>query len=478
MPKVATTGHLPLPAVSGYAGRMQTCDVVIIGAGMAGLAAAQQLAQAGLEIRVLEARSRIGGRVFTDRAENLPLPVELGAEFVEAADGDLRQLVGKSAVVQLEGEHWCRTRRGPQICDEAFEAVFALLTAGAEFDGSFAAFLAGEQRSRKIPAEVRRLATNYVEGYHAAPADRISMRSVAQQEIAAEQGERTDLGRALLGYDTAALRLASEFADVIRLNAVARRVDWRRGKVTLTVHTRTGADLGLLQARAAIITVPLGILAGNPAAGIAFSPGLPAKIKAARTLGVGAVVKLGLRFRQPFWDTLTAHFEDLSFVHAGDAPFPTFWSTSPIAAPFLTAWAGGPRAAALQGKSTETLVTAAAQSLAGALSISKAAVEGAVEGWFFHDWMHDSWSRGAYSYVTAGGEAAQRALAAPVNDTLFFAGEALNDEGDIGTVHGAMQTGRRAAWETIVALSPRSDYRRVGSPPAVPRRGDPKLRKR
>lgn len=434
---------------------MQTCDVVVIGAGMAGLAAAQQLAQAGLEIRVLEARSRIGGRVFTDRAENLPLPIELGAEFVETADQNLLKLIGKSAVVQLEGEHWCRTPRGPQICDEAFEQVFTLLAAGAEFDGSFAAFLAGEQRKRKIPPEVRRLAMNYVEGYHAAPADRISMRSVAQQENAADQSEETDLGRALLGYDTAALRLASEFADAVRLNAVARRVDWKRGKVTLTVHTRTGADLGMLQARAAVITVPLGILAGNPAAGIAFSPSLPAKIKAARALGIGSVVKLGLRFRQPFWDTLTEHFDDLSFVHAGDAAFPTFWSTHPIAAPYLTAWAGGPRAAALQGRSTETLVSAAAQSLAGALKIAKATVEGAVEGWFYHDWMHDAWSRGAYSYVTAGGEGAQQALAAPVDDTLFFAGEALNDEGDIGTVHGAMQTGRRAARETLLAFAKR-----------------------
>lgn len=447
--------------------RMQTCDVVIIGAGMAGLAAAERLAKAGLDIRVLEARSRVGGRVFTDRAAFMPLPVELGAEFVHAADTELRSLLGKKTVVQLSGEHWCRAPQGPQACGDEFGEVFELLARGAGYDGSFAAFLAAEHGRRKISPRVRKLAVNYVEGYHAAPANRISMRSVAQQELASGESGGADLGRALLGYDTAALRLAAKCAGKIRLNAVARRVDFKRGKVTVSVHTRTGADLGMLRARAVIVTVPLGIWAAGPAAGIQFSPGLPGKTKAARMLGVGHVVKLGLHFRPGFWETLTEHFEQLSFVHAGDAPFPTFWSTHPIEAPFLTAWAGGPKAELLQGKSTETLVTAAAHSLASALAIDKRTVEGAVEGWFHHDWMHDSWSRGAYSYVTAGGEAAQQALAAPVDDTLFFAGEALNAEGAIGTVHGAMQTGRRAADEVLMALSP----------PAVPRRRDPKRKR-
>lgn len=424
---------------------MQTCDVVIVGAGMAGLAAARELARAGLDLRVLEARSRVGGRVFTDRQENMVLPVELGAEFVHAEDPALLKLLGRRSLVQLGGEHYCPTPRGPAPCEDAFGEAFSLLAEGTDFAGSFADFLA----TRRTSARVRRLATNFVEGYHAAPADRISMRSIAQQE---QGDEGPGLGRALRGYDLAARKLADTVADAVRLNAVVERVAWRRGRVDLTVATRTGAPMGVLRARAVIVTLPIGVW---HAGAVAFEPALPAKTRAAKRIGNGAVVKLGLRFRAPFWETLSEHFEAMSFVHAGDAPFPTFWTNHPLPTPFITAWAGGPRAEALAGLPVEQRVSRACASLATALRIPRADVEAAVEAWYHHDWQADPFSRGAYAYVTPGGEAAQQALAAPVEDTLYFAGEALNADGDIGTVHGAMATGVRAAREVLLGMAKR-----------------------
>jgi monoamine oxidase len=76
-----------------------------------------------------------------------------------------------------------------------------------------------------------------------------------------------------------------------------------------------------------------------------------------------------------------------------------------------------------------------------------------IVGWHTHDWQSDPFSLGAYSWVRAGGEGAQRLLAEPLEQTLFFAGEACNTEGHNGTVHGAMQTGVRAADEILKRLS-------------------------
>jgi len=202
----------------------------------------------------------------------------------------------------------------------------------------------------------------------------------------------------------------------------------------------------------AIIAVPLGVLQAAPreTGHIAFEPPLRTKTEALRGLVSGPVIKLSLRFRSAFWEQVEdGRYRDAMFFHADDQPFRTFWTQLPVKAPMLVAWAGGPRALQLDIAGTnESLTQLALQSLE-ALFGEHWDVEDEFEGSYCHDWQRDPFARGAYSYVAVGGGTARADLAASVEDTLFFAGEAADDTGEAATVAGALLSGERAANEIL-----------------------------
>ena len=145
-----------------------------------------------------------------------------------------------------------------------------------------------------------------------------------------------------------------------------------------------------------------------------------------------------MRFHEPFWQKRAA---GVAFFHSPAAPFPTFWTPLPMRAPLLTCWAGGPKAAKLTGSSERELVRAALSSVES--------IFGKVRGLaaaYVQDWHEDPLARGGYSYLLVGGEGAREELAAPIDDTIFFAGEAT-DSDEAGTVAGALRSGQRAAHE-------------------------------
>jgi monoamine oxidase len=146
-------------------------------------------------------------------------------------------------------------------------------------------------------------------------------------------------------------------------------------------------------------------------------------------------------FHQPFWEKRAP---GVAFFHVPDAPFPTFWTPLPMRARLLTAWAGGPKAARLTGLSHAKLVDAALMSVEAVFSKARTQLAFAVA----QDWAADAFSRGGYSYVLVGGEGAREALARPMADTLYFAGEAT-DIDEAGTVAGALRSGQRAAREVL-----------------------------
>ena len=118
--------------------------------------------------------------------------------------------------------------------------------------------------------------------------------------------------------------------------------------------------------------------------------------------------------------------------------------------PLLIAWAGGPKAARLSGAAARDIVRQAVRSLESIFGTHTGIEEQLAATWV-HDWQQDPFARGAYSYVAVGGHGARRALAEPLRDTLFFAGEAADYEGEHGTVAGALQSGTRAAREVLRA---------------------------
>jgi monoamine oxidase len=423
-------------------------DAVVIGGGLAGLAAAERLVAAGASVTLLEARSRLGGRVYTDQQARYGSPVDLGAEWLRS-DGQLHELLAGAGahLVETEGRQVLRTRGGWRDTSGLYSRARQLVHRAdrpGRPDRSLTAALADCCNEADLVQATAHL-IRYVEGFHAADPDLLSVRWLAEVERT-EPAEASEI-RVLEGAGLAVevLRRSLERRCDIRLNTLAKSIAWRPGSVDVATATGPG-----ITAPAAIITVPLPLLdpPGEEPAALRFSPRLDDKLDAARLLHMGPVVKVVLAFDRPFWREI-AGLEDVQFIHSFDQALPTWWRPPDPRIPRLTGWAGGPFAARLAGKSPEAMRAAAVRSLADALGLTDAVVSSQLEACHFHDWAGDPLSRGAYSYVGAGGSEAHRTLAAPVADTLFFAGEATCGDGHNATMEGALRSGRRAAAELL-----------------------------
>jgi len=396
-------------------------DVIVIGAGVSGLAAARELRRRGHDAVVLEARDRIGGRIHTLRPRGWPVPIELGAEFVHGKPPALRAL---AKAREVEGELY-GDRLVPQgkLWESTLEKVSRLL-AGRERSVRDA-LESPRWRAQTTPAE-RQLAAAYLEGFNAARLDRASLKAIAQQIAAAEKIQGDRIARIPGGYDIVPRRLARGLR--IELDSKVREIRWTRGSVRVLAYRRTW------EARTAIVTVALGALQGRS---LRFAPALPRwKQEAIDALAMGPVLKVALLFKRAFWPP------DLGFLLA-QAEVPTFWRPLPSRAPVLIGWAASRKHDALRGKDP---VAAGLRSLEQATGERQRPLRS-----LFVDWERDELSGGAYSWVPVGAMPAQRALARRVGP-LLFAGEATHFDGACGTVHGAIETGLRAASEAAKLL--------------------------
>jgi monoamine oxidase len=393
-------------------------DAIVIGAGVAGLAAARALRLRGLSAVVLEARDRIGGRIHTVRPRGWPLPLEAGAEFVHGRPPSLLPLA--RGTHELRGGHY---GPGLQRKDELWKSVMEKLgSLPSSREKSVQAALRTLRFRLRTNAEERQLAADFLEGFNAAPLDRASVKAIAQQTEASERISGERIARLSRGYDVVPRRLAR--GARVLLGTEAREVRWSRDGVTVVARGAT------FTARRAVITLPLGVLRAGTTR---FVPALPRwKKRAIEALEMGPVVKVALLFDEPLWPP------ELMFLHAPGQPVPTFWRPLPSRAPALIGWAASRDAKALHHKDA---AAEAVRSLCAALDRHVRPRRALV-----FDWQADALTRGAYSWVPVGELKAQRDLARRVGP-LHFAGEATHFEGACGTVHGAIETGLRAAAE-------------------------------
>lgn len=435
-----------------------SADVAIVGAGVAGLAAMRVLEERGVRTRVLEARDRIGGRVHTVRDARLAHPIELGAEFVHGSAPELLEIAREARLVlyAVEAERW-RSRRGrlTRLDDfwEQLQRVSEHLDA-RDADRSFAEFLGGAPGGRGA-AEARTLTRAFIEGFHAADARRISTRALADGGIPSDEEEQRQL-RIGDGYDRVPEWLARGFGDRISLRAAVERIDWEEGGVQLTVRERDERSPARIAARAAIITVPLGVLLAPPdePGAIAFSPSPAIFDRIRDCLTMGSVTRIAFLFRERWWTDRPRRdsLESMSFLHGDSGDVQVWWSLHPAQVPVMVGWAGGPPALRLAGLDSEEIEDRAVAALAMNLGVPRRRVSAQVEACWTHDWQSDPFSRGAYSYALVGGAESAQRLARPIKGTLWFAGEAADPEGRNGTVHGAIGSGRRAAQSVVRAL--------------------------
>jgi monoamine oxidase len=428
-------------------------DVVIVGAGAAGLAAAADLTRAGLGVQLLEARDRIGGRIHTLRDERWGYPVELGAEFVHGRSPDIWDTARAAGleIAEMTGRDVCSDAARLKDCDfyEDIERALRSMDCYQQPDRPFSEFIGAIE----VPPQVRQHATAYVTGFNAARADEISVRSLVEQGKADEAIDGETTYRLHDGYSAlvhALLAAADPAKFDLRLNTAVQRVSWQRGAVDVTAES----DGATQQFRAprVVITLPLGVLQHGD---VEFDPPLAPKQPALGALVIRPVFRVTLTLKRRFWTEMNdaggKSLSDLRFIFSEeeDVGFPTWWTAAPAAAPVITGWAAAKRADRLDGMSEHELKHEAVRSLARVLHVPQQTVRDELLAAYIHDWQGDPFSRGAYSYVRAGGYEASKTLAEPLEATLFFAGEATDNAGHHGTVHGAIASGRRAAREVL-----------------------------
>jgi monoamine oxidase len=420
-------------------------EILVIGAGMAGLTAARTLAEAGRNVTLLEASSRVGGRIHTLREGNEI--IELGAEFVHGQPPDLWSLIEEANLetYELDGSNLAFEDGQLQTRDDNEEANEALekLESWVKPDLTFADYLA----QYSLPVHQRQTAIGYVEGFNAADHRIIGVASLALQQAAEDSIEADRIFRLRNGYDQLPQFLAQKFTQAggrLLFDMLVERIDWSHSHVR--VEANTNGQPTRFEASQAVIALPLGVLQQKS---VAFVPTPDALHEAAR-LRMGHARRFTLLFRESFWTHLEpATLSELSFLFSFTSMPPVWWTAHPAQSNTLTGWVGGPRSEALANLLPSQLGEAACTELARIFSLDATYLRSQLIACHTHDWQRDALTFGAYSYIPAGALDACSKMTIPADKTLYFAGEHTDTTGQWGTVQAAIRSGQRAAHQIL-----------------------------
>lgn len=414
-----------------------TENIIVIGAGASGLIAAKTLLERGYTVTIIESRDRIGGRIHT---LNSPFtnPAEAGAEFIH---GNLP--VTTSLVQEAKLQTLAMHGRSYQIhngllgqndmfngnWDEMMHALHSL-----KQDMPIRDFL-DQQFPRDKNTALYDSVIHFVEGYDAADTRQISAFALREEwdetdddhQLRIKHGYQ-DLTNYL--YDTIT-RLQGQFL----FSSPVKRITWNK---SIRVETTQGLTV---EGDRIIITVPIAILQRNE---IEFSPAIPAYIEAAQKIGFGGVIKFLFEFNERIWENASPRkMKEAGFIFS-DASIPTWWSQHPDERSLLTGWLAGPKTYA-KIFSHDELFDEALHVLAYILDMPKKEILDSTKAWHIANWVNDPYARGAYAYATVQTKPARELLLTPLENKVYFAGEALYEGPAMGTVEAALTSGLACA---------------------------------
>jgi monoamine oxidase len=413
-------------------------NCIIVGAGAAGLMAARELATNGKSVLLIEARDRIGGRIYTIHNSLFSRPVDVGAEFIHGDVPITMALLreGKIHHQEMEGEVY-EVKEGKlhktELFDQDWDQVIKALKR-IKRDMPFQDFLDRQFPSERY-ADLREGITRFVEGYNAADARKASSFALREEWSAEDNPAQS---RPTGGYgrliDLLVKSTPPENIEV-KLSSRVEVIHW--GTSGTYVKTNSGTH----QAEKILITVPLPVLTSGT---MAFEPPLPRYTEAAGQIGMGSVIKFIFEFDEPVWqNSKDRKMPSLKFLFS-DASIPTWWSRLPDPTPLLTGWLGGP-SAAKASNSKDKLFDVALDSLGYLLNRSEAELKQHLKTFEIIDWRSDPFAGGAYSFATVDTPSARKILNTPVDNILYFAGEALYEGPHTGTVEAALTSGKETA---------------------------------
>lgn len=417
--------------------KQKKAKIIVIGAGMAGLAAARQLQAQGFAVTVLEGRNRLGGRIFTNRS--LGIPIDLGASWIHGINNNPITKLAKDWQIKLLRTDYYNLQlfdlMGKMISDQEFEQAYSRYETIIKKAKSYSENL---DRDISLATALQKVLNQT----QLSPQQKILMSWLINTEIVTEQAEdpanlsvwefdedESFPGDDYLfpgGYDQIIQKLAQGIE--IKLNHVVQEISYNNQGVTVITNQ------GNFTSNATIVTLPLGVLKAGK---VKFNPVLPEpKLKAINRLNMAVLNKVILQFPHVFWDN---DYEAFGYLTQSNQDFQYFmnWHKYQKKFPMLMAFVGGNFARSLESLSDEQIVAKAMNVLRrnGTKSIPDPVKVMVTK------WNSDRFSLGSYSAMPVGSKTSDRlALGAPVDQRLFFAGEATSEKYP-ATVHGAYLSG-------------------------------------
>ncbi|HET9745130.1 MAG TPA: FAD-dependent oxidoreductase [Chitinophagaceae bacterium] len=407
-------------------------DVIIIGAGASGLAAMRKLVQAGLQVCMLEASHVTGGRIATID-DGFGHPVEAGAEFVHGKlpltfklikEAKLRYEPVHGKMIGVQNGEWQKDEH-----DTHWDGFMGELKK-LKRDITVQQFL-DEKFYEGEYLELRRAVQRFAEGFNLADITKASALSLKDEWKNIDKTQFRITG----GYGQVIKFLYDQCAGTnadFYFNTVVNKINYEKNVVVYTTDRKKYESWKL------IITVSTGVLQSGS---IQFDPPLTRHGLAIQSLGFGGIIKFLLEFKTRFWESRDT---DIGFILT-DEIIPTWWTQLPAKSNLLTAWMGGTRATENIFETNSSLLQTAMLCLSSIFKIAPAVLRDELRNYKIVNWLAHPFVKGGYSYNTLYSREAKEILSSPVDDKIYFAGEAVSNSESQGTVESALHSGYNVA---------------------------------